>query len=212
MLSGLNPDFASVFLIVVKIGGGHDSILIANQAVGTRPLRIELDLDLHILGDRHQIAGQLLDHLSMRFAARVDKGVDAIASIRNLLHHGVVRIAHAVTEHRQKNLALGILSYHFNQGLGARDADVEVAVRAQDHAVDASSNKIIAGQIVSQLNTLAAIGGTAGVQIADGLQDQFLFVAACPLQYATCRTGIDGHRNFVILAQLFDEHPHRLFH
>src|SRR4029450_12988298 len=117
----------------------------------------------------------------------VDVVVVAVAVIADGFHHRVVEVAAAEAEHREKDLRIfGFLLYHPLELSGAGDADVEVAVGAENDAVSAAFDEVVLGQLVGELNACTARGGASGLQAAEGGPDRVLLVAA----------GAGGHEAF----------------
>ena len=54
-------DLAGVLGVVVEVLLVQEAVLVADQAVGRDLRGVELDLDLDVLGDRHQRRAHLLD-------------------------------------------------------------------------------------------------------------------------------------------------------
>ena len=123
--------------------------------------RIELDLDLHVLGDRNQRRGRLLDQHLARLVDGVDIGGGAVAVLGQRLHQRVVVVAHAEAEHREEDSLAALALDEALQLVPVGDADVEVAVGRQDHPIDPVGIEILLGQRIGLANALAA-GGAAG--------------------------------------------------
>src|SRR3712207_8223256 len=60
------------FLVVVEILLRQHPVLVADQAVRSDDRRVELDLDLDVLGDRHERAAHLLDEHLDRKSTRLN--------------------------------------------------------------------------------------------------------------------------------------------
>ena len=97
--------------------------------------------------------------------------VSAVARVADLLHHPIVQIAHAEAEATEIDTLLGIAFHHFHQGVGAGDANVEIAVGTQDNAVVAF--RVVIGQslLVGHLQGFAASCAAIGTQTVDGFLD-----------------------------------------
>ena len=94
-------DLAGVDRVVVEILLAQRPVLIADQPVFADIGRVELDLDLDVLGDGEQRRGELLDEHLLRLARAVDVGVVAVPVVGDLLHHRFVVIAGAEAERGQ---------------------------------------------------------------------------------------------------------------
>ncbi len=66
-----------------------------------------------------------------RFVQRVDVGGVAVAGLRQLLHHRVVVIVAAETEHGEIDARVALAGDEILQRVGIGDADVEIAVGGQ---------------------------------------------------------------------------------
>ena len=75
------PDLAGILRVIAKVTGCQGPVLVAQQPIRRHLGGIEFHLDLHILGDRHGAAGQLLHKHLPRLANAVDVGIDPIAVV-----------------------------------------------------------------------------------------------------------------------------------
>ncbi len=101
-------DLPGVFAIVIEVAVGHDPVFIADQPKTRHLGRVEFDLDLHVLGNGHQGGTHFPDQHLVRFFRRVDVGVMPIALVREPFQVVVLEVAHAETEHAQKDAAAGL--------------------------------------------------------------------------------------------------------
>ncbi len=76
-------DFSSVLRIIIEILGGQQAILVANQAIGSHPSRIEFNLDLHIFGNGHERRTNLFDQHLPCFQVGIDEGIVAVSLVGN---------------------------------------------------------------------------------------------------------------------------------
>ena len=83
-------NFARIFAIVSEIFRLQHSIFVTNQTIALYLSRIEFDLNLHVFGDRHQRARQLLNQHSVSFAVAVDVGVMTVAVVRQFFQFSVL--------------------------------------------------------------------------------------------------------------------------
>ena len=67
---------------------------------------------------------------------------------------------------------------------------------------------VVQRHLVGQLNALTAVGGTAGLQPIQGVQNGLLLVPAGRWQDQARGAGVDHHCHAIVLAQLVDEHLH----
>ena len=129
-------DIARVDAIVIEIFGFQCAGFVTDQAVFRDCRRVPLDLHFHVLGDREQRRTRLVYEHLPRFIQRIDIRGCPIAVLGERLHERIVVIALADAEDRQENAALAL---PFNKAFEfalVGDADVEITVRRQDHAVD----------------------------------------------------------------------------
>ena len=91
---------AGVFQIVVEVFIPQHTVLIADQPVGIDLGGIELDLNLHVLGDRDERSAHLFDEHFARFVQRVDVGVVAVAAVGEFFERRVFQISEAETRAR----------------------------------------------------------------------------------------------------------------
>src|SRR5204863_34312 len=70
--------------------------------------------------------------------------------------------------------ALALLLDQIGQSVGVGDADVEVAVGGEDDAVVAVRQEVIGRDLVGQLDSVAARGGTAGLEVGERGEDSIL--------------------------------------
>ena len=175
-------DFAGIFFVVVKIFGGEHAVFVADQPIAGDLGRVELDLDLHILGNRDERAGHFLDEHLAGFGEAVDIVLVAVAFARDRFHHRVVEIAPAEAEHGEEDAGLGLLLGKAGEIVGVGDADVEIAVGAKDHAIRAPFDEIVECDLVSQVDSRAAGRAAAGLKAVERGEDRCLFVAAGALE------------------------------
>jgi hypothetical protein len=106
-----------------------------DQAVGADLRRVELDLHLDVLGDRHEGRPEFLDQDLPRLAGRVDAGVVAVPLVGELFERRVLEVSHPHPEDRQEDAAPGLGLDQADEVASGGDAHVEVAVGGQDHPV-----------------------------------------------------------------------------
>jgi hypothetical protein len=94
-------DLAGVHFVVAEVVVRHVAIFIADQPVALHRLRVELDLNLGVPGNRQQRAGEFVHKDALGLLHRIDVGVEAVAVVGQLLHQRVVVVAHAQADCRQ---------------------------------------------------------------------------------------------------------------
>ena len=92
----------------------------------------------------------------------------------------------------------GLLLDEADQIALVRDADVEVAVGGQDHAVDAALDEVRLGRLVGELDARAAVGRAAGAQPIEGREDPFAFARGRRGQDEALRAGVDDDGDAVL--------------
>ena len=92
-------DFSRVHFVVVKIFLAQHAFLVADQAIRSDARRIELDLNLHVLRDRHKRTVHLLHEHFARFIERIEIGIIAVPFIGQFLHRRIFQIVCANAEH-----------------------------------------------------------------------------------------------------------------
>ena len=81
---------------------------------------------------------------------------------------------------------------HLDELSVARDADVEVAVGRQDHAVVAALDVVLASQLIRETDPGSAGSGTARVEARESADDLRLLCAGDGRQNHACGTGVDN--------------------
>ena len=202
-------DFAGVLLVVIEVGRGQHAVLVAEQPVRRDLSRIELDLNLHVLGDGHEVAAHLLDEDLASLADAVDIGIDAVAVVGQLLQLAVLQVALAEAQDGEERAAGRLLLDQLDEGVVAGHADVQVAVGRQDHAVGAVLQEVLPRLFIGELNSRAAVGRAAGGERIDRRHDLLFLVAARRRQPEAGLARIGHDRHAVVLGQLGDEHQQR---
>ena len=104
----------------------------------------------------------LHQHLA-RLAQAVDIGVVAVALVGQRFHRAVLQVALAVAEHAEEDAAFGFLLDQLFQRVKTTGADIEIAIRAEDHAVDALFDEVLLRLGVGEFDTARAVGAAAGL-------------------------------------------------
>ncbi len=203
-------DLAGVLGVVVEVARGEHAVLVADQAVGGNLGRVELDLDLDVLGDGHQGPAELGHQHLLRLGQGVDVGVVAVALVGQHLQRLVLVVAHAVAERGQEDAAAGLVLDQPLQVVQAGHADVEVTIGGQDHPVDAAFDEMLGRDVVSLLDAAGTVGRAAGLQAIDGVQDCAPVAAGRGRQGQAGLAGVGDDRHAVARPQLLDQHGQRL--
>ena len=200
-------DIARIDLIIVEILFGKRAILITDQAVFADQRGIELDLDLHVLGDREQCCRHFLVEHLLCFERGIDIGIITVPDISDVFHHRFVVVALPEAKRRESDAAFAVLlDYGFDPFVG-RDADVEIAVGRHDHAIDAAGNEVRARGCISQFHALPARRRTAGLQAVE--RRLYVVCVAGGFENDPGRAGIDNDRHLVARGQFVGEHCKR---
>ena len=158
---------AAVLRVVGKVPVAQRAVLVPDQPIGPGARRVELHLRLHVLGDGHEGGLQLLAQDLPRLLERVDVGVLAVPLVGEQLHGGVLVVAHAVAQDGEEDARARLLGDEVQQLVVAGRADVEVAVGAEEDAVDVLGVEVSGGEGVGGLDAGAAMGAVAGLQPVD---------------------------------------------
>ena len=90
-------DLSRIHGVITEALIGDVTVLIADQAISTDGLWVELDLRLGVRRDGLQGAREVLDKDPTGLIQGVDVGVEAVSLIGQLLHQGIVVVTHAET-------------------------------------------------------------------------------------------------------------------
>ena len=101
----------------------------------------------------------------------------AVADIGQLFSHFIIVITLTEAERGQGNAGFTLVGDQGFQHFRIRDTDIEIAIGSQNDAVDAIADEIIFRNFVGELDALAAIGRTTGLQFIECLQNACLVVA-----------------------------------
>ena len=205
-------DFTGVFGIVVEVLFRKESVLVTDEAVGLDDRRIELDLDLHVLGDGDERAAHLIDEHFARFAEAVDVGIVAVSFVGEGFHGAVLGVGGAVTEHAEENAALGFFGDEFFQFFRAGGADIEIAIGAEDDAIHAFLDEVLLRLFIGLTNAGAAMRGAAGFHLSDGLSEGVFLISRCRGQGEAAVSSVNDDGNAVFGGQLIREKAQALLH
>ncbi len=199
-------NFAGIDAIVAEILAAERASLVTDQAIFGDTLGVELDLDLHVVGDREEGAADFVDQHAAGFGFAVDVSCDAVAVLGQALHQRVIVIAAAEAEYRQVNTGLALALDDVLQLLEIGDADVEIAVGGEDDAVDGVGIEVLFRQCVREFQALAAGRRAASMQAVERVANGALIVAARGLKHGASGPRIDDDGDVVLLRQLLGEH------
>ena len=191
-------DVARIHFVVVEVFVAQGAVGVADQAVFLNRGGVEFDLDFHVLRHGGEGGGQLVLQDFFGFFFIVDVAVIAVARIGDLFHHVFVVIARAETQRGERDAAFAFFRHHGFQGVGAGNADVEVAVGGQQDAVDAVFNVGFLRLLISHFQCGFARCRTACLQFVDGAQDFVLVVAGSRRQDECFAVRIGNQGNFVL--------------
>ena len=162
---------AGVLRVVGKVLGVQQAVLVADESVSGGPLRVELDLQLHVLGQREKGAAHLLDQHLPRLQEVVDVVEVAVAVVGDLLHLRVLQIAGSEAQHGQEDARVALLLDQAHHLGVAGCAHVEVAVGRQHDPIVAAVDEVLACSLVSQPNPGASGRAPACLQLLQRGQD-----------------------------------------
>ena len=132
-------ELTGVLAVVLEVLLREQPVLVAQEPVRLHPRRVELDLDLHVLGHREERPAELLHEHLLRLAEAVDVGVVAVPLVGHLLHLRVLEVAGAEAQHGEECSLLPALlhqpdSYFLynstNQGISALHGTHHVAQKS----------------------------------------------------------------------------------
>ncbi len=139
-------DFPAVLCIVMKVLSVQHPVIIPQKPVSLHQFRIKLYLQLYILADRQKHGCHLLRQHLLRLLHTIYVGIVAVSLVRQRFHLIVFDIIRPETKHRQENPGLFFLGNQFLQLLLGGHADIQVAVRRQNHAIVAAYDKVFLRQ------------------------------------------------------------------
>ena len=190
------PDIASIDAVVGEILFAQHAVLVADQAVLADRGGIELDLDLHVLGDGEERGAHLVAQHLLRFQRGVDIGVIAVTVVGDLFHHRLVVIACPEAERGERDAAVALPFDHVDQRVGVGNADVEIAVRGQDHAVHAALDEALLGHGIGEFEPRSAGGRSACAEPGEG--GTHLGRAAGGFEHDARAARVDDDRHLVL--------------
>ena len=201
---------ARVHRIVVEVLALECAGFVAHQAVLRDRRRIELHLQLHVLGDGEQRGAGFLDQHFLRLAQRVDIRRHSIAVLRQRLRQLIAVVALSESEHGQENAFRAFALDETLELVRAGDADVEVAVRGQEDAIHAALAEMGLGKLVRPLDTFGAGRRSTGAQFAQRLDDLLLVLHGRRLEHRTRGARVHHDAHGVGRLQARQQQLHRL--
>jgi hypothetical protein len=203
---------AGVFPVVVEIFLGEQPVLVAEQAVGLHFRRIELDLDLYVLGHGEQGSSEFTDEYLLRFTEAVDIGIVPIPLVRHLLHLGVLQIPGTEAKHREESSLFPPRLDQPDHLCIRADPHIEVAVGGKDEPVVPFGQVILASDVVGQLEPGATSSGSTRLEPVDSGENRRLVLARGGRKHETRGAGVHHNGHPVLRAQLLDQGAKRLLH
>ena len=143
------------------------AVLVTDQAVRGHLGGVEVDLDLHVLGDGHERAAKLANQHAMGLVGAVDVGVVAISLVGKGLQVRILEIARAEAEHGQEDFTLCFFLDQLDQLVALGDAKVEITVGGQDDPVDAILVEMVGRDLVGDPDSVAGVGAAGGLKLID---------------------------------------------
>ena len=204
-------DLSRVDRIIVEVLIVQHAVLVADEAVLGDSVLVELDLDFDISGDDLEGAGELCAEDALGLLDAVDVEVVAVAFIRQVLHVVVVVVPQTIPHARQADLLLTIFLDHVEQRI-ARFADVEVAIRQNDHAIVAAWFLGRLGHLVGRDDASFGVGRSpqGAIELADGAADLALALDLGGLEDDAICPRVGHDRDRVIGAQVGNKRLDRL--
>ena len=117
--------FRSVGVRVFELLAGHQAAFVAQEAVVGNPLRVELDLCLHVASDGAEVLMNVGDEELAGFGKGVHVGGDAAALLGQLLHEAVSQVAVSKAQDVEKDAVVGVVVEELYEHAWVGDADVE---------------------------------------------------------------------------------------
>src|SRR5690606_997924 len=111
-------------------------------------------------------------------------------------------VAHAEAEHREEGAMLAALLHEPHELRGARDTDVEVAVRGEDDAIVAALDVCLTSEVVRHADARAPGGGSTCLQLLQRTEDALLLRRRGRGKHDARTSGIHYHRDPVLRPQL----------
>ena len=130
-------ELAGVDAVVAELVVVEHPVLVADQPVRRHDGGVEHDLGLGVLGGDGQRRREVLDEQPLGLGERVDVGVEAVATVGELLHQVVVVVAHPVADGHEVDALVAGLGDLSGRAPRVGDPDVGDAVGRQHHDVDA---------------------------------------------------------------------------
>ena len=101
-----------ILLVVCEVSIIESAVLVSDESVGGDHGRIELDLNLYVLGDGNKGSTHLLDQGLAGLEQAVDVCIVTIALVGELLHPTTLVVAHAKTKDAEEDTRLSLFLNH----------------------------------------------------------------------------------------------------
>ena len=202
---------AGFLLVVVEILRLEATILVSNQSIRFHMGRIEFDLDLHVLGNLEDVTGQVLqeDLAGLRFG--IDIGIAALSLVGEGFQHVVLVVTHAKPKDGQGDAIFRLLIGNISEVPAVGLADIEITIGAEDDAVIAVLDEVVAGHLVGQLDAGSGIGRSTGTEIFQGMGNGGVVIGRGRRQDEARGSGIDDNRHPVPAIEAVHQQVHGLF-
>jgi hypothetical protein len=205
-------DLARILLVVGEVFLGQQPVLVSQEAVCLHLCRVELDLNLHVLGHGEEGAAELPHEDFMGFAEVVDVGVVTVPLVGHLLHLGVLEVPGSKAEDGEEGPFLAASLHQADHLRVGAHAHVEVPIGGQDQAVVPLLQIILSRHIVRELQSRSAGGRATRLEPVDCLQDRGLIGAGRGREHQPGRTGVNHDGHAVLGTQLLHQSPKCLLH
>ena len=206
------PDLSCIHPIIVKVLISQQAVFISYQPITCHIFRIELYLDLYILGNCDQCAAHLIYQYFFCLIETVKIIIIAVSIICQRLHFIVLDVAGAHSKNRQMNAAFFLLLYQPDKPALTADSHVQISVRCKNHPIISSRNKILFRQLIGFLNPRLPSRGAACLQILKGSHNFCLIFSGHTVQNYRFITRISDNRHPIPFIQIFCQHSESLLH
>ena len=178
----VGPDFPGIHRVIPEVLVGYPPVLVAQQPVAADHLRVEVHLDLGVLGDYLKGARQVVDEDAAGLAESIHVVVSPVAVVGQLFHQHVVEIAHSDAHGSQRYALIDGFFYPFQYCVGAGLPHVGNPIGKEDNAGDPVRVQFVLRHVICQPQPLLNEGRPSCAQLIDCPHDVRLVLSGCGLQ------------------------------